>query len=621
MNLFEHIKSILQEVEGFSDGNDILKNKVVEAALKLDPKLLSILIKDEKSKSAFFEEVEGILIFDKIKFQKFVSNKEFLPDSFTAFKNKIGLTANGEYLTEAKEVVLDFPYKDCVLEGGQTKEDQKRQEIFWNETLAPDEIDRLFAPKVFTNWKKYDKDGEHAVDKISIDDNLIIKGNNLIALHSLKKVYKGTIKLIYIDPPYNTGDDSFKYNDSFNHSTWLTFMKNRLEIAKDLLTSDGCIFIQIDNKEEAYLKVLCDGIFGIDNYRNTIITKKGTKSLQKQFKTIKRLNSGFDSILVYTKNESTQLPVLFKQLDNDTPSSWNNHWRGTDRPTMRYEIFGIKPESGQWRWEKNRSLRAISNYEEILIYIKSKTNEEITNSLIDNYYQEFLSLKGCTEFTDFELLRLSKHNKPEHYIPSQNNILLSENWMDISVAGRVTSFAHEKNEELLKRIIEWITVEQDIVLDFFLGSGTTAVVTHKLGRRYIGIEQMDYGDLDSINRLKSILKGTKKGIPFKGGGSFISGNLMINNVIKNEFEKLNSNEFKINDFIKFLNIEGLKYNINVSRSDFPNDFDDLSEKEKFDLVVGLIDYNSFYIPYSEIDDIDNSISNQDKILNHNFYSN
>ena len=162
-------------------------------------------------------------------------------------------------------MVLAWPYKDCVLEGGQTKEDQKRDEIFWNETLAPDEIDRLLAPKVFTNFKKYDKNGEHALSgKEKIDfskENLIIKGNNLLALHSLYKRFAGQVKLIYIDPPYNTGSDSFQYNDNFNHSTWLTFMKNRLEVAKDLLSTGGIIFIQIDIREQPYLKVLCDEIF------------------------------------------------------------------------------------------------------------------------------------------------------------------------------------------------------------------------------------------------------------------------------------------------------------------------------------------------------------------------
>jgi len=210
---------------------------------------------------------------------RFVSNKKFLPDCYTAFKNKIGLTLGDDYLSEKKEVVLSWPYKDCVLEGGMTREDQKRNEIFWKETLAPDEISRLFDPKVVTNAKRIDKQDEHPLLSLrgddsrrsnpvfrtdengNIKDNLIIKGNNLLALHSLKKRFAGKVKLIYIDPPYNTGNDSFRYNDSFNHSSWLTFMKNRLEVARELLREDGVIFISIDDNEQAYLKVLCDGIF------------------------------------------------------------------------------------------------------------------------------------------------------------------------------------------------------------------------------------------------------------------------------------------------------------------------------------------------------------------------
>src|SRR5690554_1806154 len=321
MNLFEHIKSVLSQNENFCKDGQLFKNTVVEAGLKLDPTLLKLLLKDEKAKKHFFTEVEGIAVFDKAKFQKFVSNKQFLPDSFTAFKNKIGLTANGEYLTEANEVVLDFPYKDCVLEGGQTKEDQKRQEIFWNETLAPDEIDRLFEPKVLTNWKRYDKDGEHEVKSISLDDNLIIKGNNLIALHSIKKVYKGKVKLIYIDPPFNTGNDSFQYNDSFNHSTWLTFMKNRLEVAKELLSNDGLIFINVDDIEEAYLKVLCDEIFGVENFLNVIAVKSSTPSGTKTAHKDKTIIKQKDLILVYRKSSTAKLNPQYTVRDK-----WDKHY-------------------------------------------------------------------------------------------------------------------------------------------------------------------------------------------------------------------------------------------------------------------------------------------------------
>ena len=231
-NLFQQLIELLSCDDRLVSEGKLTKNKVVELALSLDPLLLKHLLKSESLKKHFFCEVDGVLIFDKIKFQKFVSNKTFLPDSFTAFKNKIGLLADDEYLIDTNDVVLAWPYKDCVLEGSQDNEDAKRKEIFWNEVLAPDQIDRLLAPKALTSFKHFGGGKHKGVVDFGCEENLIIKGNNLLALHSLKQKYSEKVNLIYIDPPYNTGIDSFRYNDSFSHSTWLTFMKNRLEAAK-----------------------------------------------------------------------------------------------------------------------------------------------------------------------------------------------------------------------------------------------------------------------------------------------------------------------------------------------------------------------------------------------------
>jgi len=270
-NLLDNLKTLLQKDERLVSKGELLKNKIIELAIKLDKDLIKLLLEDEQMKEMFFMEVGKATIFDKDKFIRFVSNKQFLPDSYTTFKNKIGLTLGDDYLSEKKEVVLSWPYKDCVLEGGMTKEDQKRDEIFWNQTLAPDEISRLLDPKVFTNAKRIDRNGEHEFDGFRADengnikDNLIIKGNNLLVLHSLEKRFAGKVKLIYIDPLYNRKADTF-YNDSFKHSSWLTFMKNRLETAKDLLRPDGVIFISIDDEEQAYLKVLCDEVFNRENF-------------------------------------------------------------------------------------------------------------------------------------------------------------------------------------------------------------------------------------------------------------------------------------------------------------------------------------------------------------------
>lgn len=617
MNLFEHIKNILIGVEAFSDGNDILKNKVVEAALKLDPKLLSILIKDEKSKSAFFVEIEGILIFDKIKFQKFVSNKEFLPDSFTAFKNKIGLTANGEYLTEAKEVVLDFPYKDCVLEGGQTKEDQKRQEIFWNETLAPDEIDRLFEPKVFTNWKKYDKDGEHAVDKISIDDNLIIKGNNLIALHSLKKVYKGKIKLIFIDPPYNTENDSFGYNDSFNHTTWLTFMKNRIEIAKDLLTSDGLFWISLSDKEAHYCKVLMDEIFGRENFVGDIIWNS-TKSVTNTA----IISDAHTHLLLYSNNmkilkeKRGEFRLLadeskFSNPDNDSRGKWvaDPFQVGGERPNQLYEILnpntGIiyKPNPGSsWKNEKkvfdqlivdNRIVFGTSGEagpQRKRFWSEAKERGQVTTTL-------WKDLPTTTNGT--------QHLKK-------------------MFASKV--FENPKPEGLMERIIQLSTNENDIVLDYHLGSGTTCTSALKMNRRFIGIEQMEYINEVPVERLKKVINGENGGISenvkWKGGGDFIFFELQS---AMEDFLKILNNEDdeeKLHEIFKNISkLNSVKYSLkkDLILKEF-NAFKLLNLMEKKELLISALDKNDIYVPFSEINNHDFTIKNEDKKLTSKFYS-
>ena len=316
-NLQKDLIELLKKEDNLTIEGELNKPKIIELALQLDTKLLSLLIADDKFKKHFFKEVDNILVFDKIKFQRFVSNKSFLPDSYTAFKNKIGLTINDDsvdnYINNKKEVVLAWPHKDCVLEGGQTKEDQKRDEVFWNETLAPDSIDRLLDPKAFTNFKKYEgvkndndefevKEKDVKTDELDITkENLILKGNNLLALSSLLKTHRSKVKLIYIDPPYNTGNDGFKYNDKFNHSTWLTFMKNRLEIARELLKDDGVIFVQIGDDEHAQLRLLLNEIFN-DNFINHITVRVKSSA---GFKTVnKGVMETSEYIYIFSKNKA-----------------------------------------------------------------------------------------------------------------------------------------------------------------------------------------------------------------------------------------------------------------------------------------------------------------------------
>ena len=280
--LLKTLKEIFEQFPNFWNGETLQRSLVIDAIQKKEADVIKALINNEKIKTIYSTDVDGILIFDFDKLISLLKYKEYWADSFTKYRNKVGLTSEGKYLDYSADVVLDFPFKDCVLEGGMTKEDQEKDEVYYNEVIARDEIDRLFSPKVFTNTKRYTTDGiEEDVTQFN-DDNLIIRGNNLIALSSILDVYKGKVKLIYIDPPYyfskKKKEDTFLYNSNFKLSTWLTFMKNRLILAKDLLAEDGAVFVQISDDGVAELHCLMKEIFNTDqnNFINKITVR--TKS-------------------------------------------------------------------------------------------------------------------------------------------------------------------------------------------------------------------------------------------------------------------------------------------------------------------------------------------------------
>ena len=313
----QELEQLLSQYDAFLVEGELNKNKLAELARQYNPELLNLLMSNEKISQHFFATLEtGVLIFKKDVFLQFLNNKEFLPDSFTSYKTKIGLATGDKYLSENQEVVLNFPYKDCVLEGGQTKDDAKRQEIFFNETLAPTEINRLLDNKVLTNFKRYDETGEHEVEELSDSDNLIIKGNNLIALHSLKKRFVGKIDSIIIDPPYffnkNKSDDSFSYNSNFKLSTWLTFMKNRLEVAKELLSENGFISIIIGIDGVNHLKLLADEVFDVSSDNKKFVGQITWRKTDNQ-PNIGDYANVIDFILIYRKNSENTI-MIFRHL-------------------------------------------------------------------------------------------------------------------------------------------------------------------------------------------------------------------------------------------------------------------------------------------------------------------
>jgi len=307
--LIDKLNNKISKDQFFLDENgSVIREKVKTAAMNLDNHLIDVLINDDIFRRAFFVEKKGILIFDKVKFSWIISNSNFLPDSFTSYKNKIGLIdSNGNFIKAKDDVTLSFPYKDCVLEFDSTDENENRDEIFLNETLSKDKIDTLLAPKAFSKARLYKK---NSVEKISLynNENLLIKGNNLIAMHSILKRFEGKVKLIYWDVLYNTQNDLVPYNDSFKHSSYLTMMKNRFIVAYSLLSQNGVILIHCDKNEDAYLKVLLDEIFTRENYVNSISVVSSTPSGIKTAHRDKTIIKTKDTILVYKKGDITINP-------------------------------------------------------------------------------------------------------------------------------------------------------------------------------------------------------------------------------------------------------------------------------------------------------------------------
>ena len=611
------LEKLLQHPE-FLVESQLNKNKLAELARKYDTKLLELLMSDEEVKNHFFSNVQdGVLVFKKDVFLQFLNNKEFLPDSFTAYKTKIGLaTETGQYLSENNNVVLNFPYKDCVLEGGQTKEDSKRKEVFFNETLAPTEITRLLDDKVLTNFKRFDKEGEHEVTELNKDDNFIIRGNNLIALHSLKKRFAGKVKLIYIDPPYNTGKDSFNYNDHFNHSSWLTFMKNRLEVAWELLSEDGTIWISIDDSESHYLKVLADGIFGRENFLNEIIWQRAYAPVNLK----KTFSRSHDAILVYAKNNSSEKELNKLQRDEAANSRYKNPdndprgpWKASDfsvGPAVESNVYEIITPSGRSVYPpKGRSwLLSEKRFEEFLkdnrIWFGEKGNNVPST-------KRFLS-----EVNDGVVAQtLWTYQEVGHNQDAKKEI---KNLFE----GQAV-FGTPKPEKLIQRIIQLGSDEGDLVLDFFMGSATTQAVAHKMNRQYIGIEQMDYIETVAVERLKKVIAGEQGGISkdvdWQGGGSFVYCELKNDaQEFKAKIQEASSTE-ELTELLKFAKQSSfLSYRIDPKKLR-ENEFKQLSLAEQKQILSEIVDNNNLYVNYSDIDDISNEISDADKKLNHEFY--
>ena len=534
MKLYTTLEQQLKKEPNFvTDNGELKKWVVLNKAQNFDEELIGLLLENADLKEKFFISVKGTLVFNQNLFVQFLEQKNYLNDSYTQYKNKVGLTIDGKYLKQRNEVALVWPFKDCILEGGQSREEDKREEIFFNEILAQDEITQLLEPKVLTNAKRIGKDGEKPLDQFNrnengtITDNLIIKGNNLLALHTLKEEFAGKIKLIYIDPPYNTGGsgDTFAYNNSFKRSSWLTFMRNRLEVAKRLLQDNGVLIASIDDYEMHTLRFLLDEILGDENRLGTVVVVHNPRGRNddKYFATM------HEYLLVYAKNKelvklknfeftAEDLKQFNKEDDistySETPfTRTGNNSNKHERPNLFYSIY-YDPKTN------SLYLKPSVNSVEILP-INAEGEEKTWRWGKETFEQkkdtELLVKKVKGEFKVFKKRRPDdiQGRKPRtvwtdsRYDASSNGIMLLR-----SVLGK-NEFSYPKSLYAVMDIIKVLSDKNDRILDFFAGSGTTAHAVLELNRedggnrQFIMCEQMNYVETVTSKRIQKIIEQNK----------------------------------------------------------------------------------------------------------------
>lgn len=332
-------------------------------------------------------------------------------------------------------------------------------------------------------------------------ENLYIDGDNLEVLKLLQETYLGKVKMIYIDPPYNTGND-FVYADDFAQSTdeylensgqfdevgnrlvtntenngrfhtdWLNMIYPRLKLAKDLLREDGFIAVSIGEEESDNLKKICDEIFGSVNFRNVVEVRRYDKNLNLQFVAdgLSTMNVGLEYIYIYSRNPLSKMTAVYKSSTDERASLgyWKGFWNNADRPTMRYDVLGVVPTDGQWKWKKEVAEEAVRNYKEY----EEKFASQMT-------LEEYWSRTGKTKrFIRRKAGGAGKNLGIEHWVAPAEGILRNSNWSDMLVskpAGLEIIFDSPKNPEVISELIKLFGVmSDDIILDFFSGSATTA---------------------------------------------------------------------------------------------------------------------------------------------------
>lgn len=659
------VEKLLSEIPDFTDENKNLKiNVIKDYADNGNVKLLEPLLKNPQTKKAFFLPVLDCFVFNTAKFKEFLEYSSACNSYSKYLGEKIGLYMGDSSLLDRNEVVLNFPFKDCVLEGGQRKEDgldtyyeyddkkseytekqSKRREVFYNEVLAQDEIDSLFSPKAFCNTKRYEKGKSEKCTKLNRDaelnkkrglaedtitDNLIIKGNNLLALHSLKKEFAGKVKLIYIDPPYNTRNptaDTFIYNNNFKDSTWLTFMRNRLEIGKKLLSKDGCLIIAIDENEHSYLGVLLHELFDTEYEIHNITIVHNPRGVQGT-------NFSYTNESAYFVIPKGKKSIVDRKIAPDEIEWRNLRDNGgeslrTDAKNCFYPII-VKNEK-------------IVGFGEVLLDDRKHPKQEEKKDGYSYIYP--IDIQGIERKWRYarqtvegikDLLRVKK-------VKNHLEIELGKNFGTFRTVWQDARYdANEYGKKLINDLVPncpfsfpkslwnvydclYSVVGKDkeaIILDFFGGSGTTAHAVEELNkndngkRQFILCEQMDYINTVTVPRVAEVQKRNE-------GGSFVYLELAKKNeTALEQISACKSLEELTELFDELCSKYFLHYNVRVKefRKEIESErFKQLNLKQQKEMFSRMLDLNQLYVNTDDRHDINTGLTKDDIAITEDFY--
>ncbi len=636
----ESLKTLLQAQPHYVDPEGELNTALLyKLAQQCQRNLLELLFADTAARKAFFLQQGGVTVFVRDHFIDYIQHKRFVANSYTAYKNKIGLHDEHDYLKKSQDIVLAFPFKDCVLEGGQTKDDAKRSERYYHRILAIEELDRLLDPKVLTNARRYTKEGlsecrefTRSPSNNTISDNLIIKGNNLIALHSIKEQFAKKVKLIYIDPPYNpqSPNNTFCYNNNFNRSTWLVFMKNRLEVAKQLLTEDGAIIIAIDDNERDYLGVLLRELFHEDQHETHCIT------IVHNPRGVQGTNFSYTheyAFFVIPKGKKTIINqkiaaenITFRGLRDNGGISLRSDAKNcfypiiVDKQSKQVIGFGAVCEDSF-----SPKARMIEHADTYAIY-------PVDDGGVERKWRYA-----------YQSVAKVKHLLRAREVKGIWDIQIGKDFRQYPTVWQNTKYdANEYGTKLIKSLVPnasfdfpkslwtvydclYAVVGEDknaIVLDYHAGSGTTAHAVLELNkqdngnRQFILCEQMDYIENVTSQRIQAVLK--QENID----NSFVYLELKQHNqgFIQRITEATTQAQLSAIQQ-ELLQNPDLDYRLNTEAvQQSTEDFAALSLDNQRQILIDFLELNQLYVPYSERKDTRFHCTDQEIPLSESFYN-